>query len=309
MAILVVGTIFLDVKGFPLETYIPDGRNAGRVEYVHGGVARNVVEDIANVELKPVFLSMVDDTPMGSDVLEKLKRHKVNCEHVLVEPNGMGPWLAVFDNNGDVAGSISKRPLVRALVDYVDRQGDEIFKGIDSVVLQMDLERDLVKKIINLAEKHKAKIYGIISNMSIAVERRDFIKKLDCFVCNQHEAGLLFIDDYSECTMEEMKDILLEKIRSANITSMVVTMGSKGSVYATMSGESGICPSKKVRVIDTTGAGDSFVAGVAMGLTYGKSLHEACEIGTKLAASVITSVENVCPRFMPEELGLEVESV
>lgn len=306
MSILVVGTIFLDVKGFPYDTYVPEGRNAGRVEYVHGGVARNVAEDIANIELKPVFLSMVDNTPMGQDVIEKLRRHKVDCKHILIEPNGMGTWLAVFDNNGDVAGSISKRPDVRALANYVDKKGDEIFEGIDSVVLQMDLERDLVKKIICFAEKHNAKIYGIISNMNLAVERRDFMKHLDCLVCNLTEAGILFIDDYSNCDVNEMQKILLKKIKNANINSMVVTMGGTGSVFANMDGETGFCPAKKVTVKDTTGAGDSFGAGVAIGLSHGKSLMEACEIGTKLAASVITSVENVCPRFMPGELGLDI---
>ena len=50
MGIVVIGTVFVDVKGFPEGAYIPNGRNAGRVEYVHGGVARNVVEDIANLE-------------------------------------------------------------------------------------------------------------------------------------------------------------------------------------------------------------------------------------------------------------------
>ena len=59
-------------------------------------------------------------------------------------------------------------------------------------------------------------------------------------------------------------------------------------------------------MIDTTGAGDAFFAGVAIGLTYGKSLGEACEIGTKLAASVIATKENVCPRFLPEEFGIKL---
>ena len=43
------------------------------------------------------------------------------------------------------------------------------------------------------------------------------------------------------------------------------------------------------------------------GLTYGKELSDAVEIGTKLAASVITSSENVCPRFLPRELGLDMD--
>ena len=64
-----------------------------------------------------------------------------------------------------------------------------------------------------------------------------------------------------------------------------------------------------MEVKDTTGAGDAFSAGVAIGLTYGQSLAQACEIGTHLAASVIVTSENVCPRFMPRELGLDLDVV
>ena len=90
--------------------YIPNGRNAGRIEYVHGGVARNVVEDIANLELRPTFVGTVDDTSMGKDVVEKLARHKVNVDFVKAVPDGMGTWLALFNEDGDVTGQISKRP-------------------------------------------------------------------------------------------------------------------------------------------------------------------------------------------------------
>ena len=42
----------------------------------------------------------------------------------------------------------------------------------------------------------------------------------------------------------------------------------------------------------------------AIGLPYGKSLAASCEIGTRLASSVIATKESVCPRFRPEEFGL-----
>jgi pseudouridine kinase len=84
-------------------------------------------------------------------------------------------------------------------------------------------------------------------------------------------------------------------------------MGGRGSVYANNLGESGICLAKKVHVNDTTGAGDAFCSGVAIGLTYGKTLAEAVKIGTTLASSVIVSNENVCPRFLPQEFGIDVK--
>ena len=128
MGIVVIGAAFVDIKGFPQEIYIPDGRNVGRIEYIHGGVSRNVVEDIANVELRPTYVGIVDDTPLGQDVLKKLQNHKVNTDYVLVLPDGMGTWLAVFDNNGDVAGSISKRPNMLPLVDLLRERETRFLK-------------------------------------------------------------------------------------------------------------------------------------------------------------------------------------
>ena len=309
MSIVVMGATFVDIKGFPVDAYIPTGRNVGYIEYVHGGVARNVVEDIANLELRPTFLGIVDESPLGVDVIKKLKDHKVNTEYIMTRPDGMGTWLAVFDNNGDVAGSISVRPDMMPLVDLLKEKGDEIFSKADSVVFEVDLEKEIVKAALELCEKHNVRAYSMVSNMSIAAERRDFLQRFECFICNQGEAGILFLDDYSRKTPEEMADILAVKVKRANIKSMVVTMGEKGAVYATSDGMKGVCPARNVHVKDTTGAGDAFCAGVTAGLTYGKTLPEAIDIGSHLAASVITSSENVCPRFLPREVGIDIDVV
>lgn len=305
MGIVVIGAAFVDIKGFPEDIYLPTGRNVGSVEYIHGGVARNVAEDIANMELRPTYLGIVDDTPMGDAVLKKLQNHKVNTEYMLVRPDGLGIWLAVFDNHGDVAGSISKRPDLMPLLDLLEEKGDEIISQADSVVFEVDINKEIVKKIFELAEKYNKKVYALVSNMSIAIERRDFLRRLDCFICNQQEAGMLFLDDYTGKNAEEMREILADKIVRAEIPSMIVTMGAEGAVYADQNGVSGVCPARKVHVKDTTGAGDAFCAGVVASLTYGKTLGEAAEVGSILAASVITSSENVCPRFQPAELGFE----
>lgn len=307
MGIVVIGAAFVDIKGFPYDVYIPDGRNAGRVEYVHGGVARNVVEDIANVELRPVYLGLVDDSPLGEDVLQKLRNHKVNCDYVKRVDDGMGTWLAVFDNNGDVAGSISKRPNMMPILEVFEEHGDEIFSQADSIVVQVDLAKEIIKKTIEFAKKYDKKLFALVSNMSIAAERRDFLQDFDCFICNRLEAGILFSDDYSNVPREELKYIIAEKVSRAQIPSMIVTMGGEGAVYATKDGEKGACPARNVQVKDTTGAGDAFCAGASIGLTYGKTFAEAIEIGSHLAASVITSSENVCPRFLPQEFGIDIK--
>ena len=303
--IIVIGAVFVDIKGFPEGIYLPTGRNAGKIKYVHGGVSRNVVEDIANIELRPTFLGIVDDSALGGDVIRKLQNHKVNTEYMRTIPNGMGTWLAVFDHNGDLAGSVSQRPNLMPILDILEENGDEIFAEADSVVVEVHIDKEIVKKTFMYAEKYHKEVYALVSNMTIAVERRDFIRRTACFVCNQQEAGILFSEDYEGKTPAELETVLAHHVQAAALPGIVVTMGEQGAVYATLDGERGWCPAKRVDVKDTTGAGDAFFAGVTMGLTYGKTLAESCTIGARLAASVICTSENVCPRFLPSEFGLK----
>lgn len=307
MAIVVVGAVFVDIKGFPDGAYIPTGRNAGRVVTVHGGVGRNVAEDIANVELRPRFVSLVDDTASGTEVLHKLDKHRVDTRYVLTRPDGMGLWLAVFDQNGELAGSVSKRPELGALTGLLDERGDDIFRDADSIVAEIDLDEEIVKRILHYAERYGKRVYGVVSNMAIACQRRDFLCSIDCTVCNVEEAGILFVDNFTNYEPQKLAAELKNRIVRAGIPSMVVTLGNMGSVWAEANGSFGFCPPETVTVRDTSGAGDAFCAGTAIGLTYGKPLSEAVRIGTRLAASVLTVSESTCPRFKPRELGLDID--
>jgi len=168
MGIVVIGAVFVDIKGFPEDNYIPNGRNAGTVEYIHGGVSRNVVENIANLELRPTFVSLVDDSALGVEVVQKLRRHKVKLDYVRTVPGGMGTWLAVFDSTGDVAGSISKRPDLIPILQILEEHGDEIFSDAESIVVEIDINKEIIKKVFELAEKYGKKVYAVVSNMSIA---------------------------------------------------------------------------------------------------------------------------------------------
>lgn len=307
MGIVVIGAVFVDIKGYPESVFSPKGRNVGKVEQIHGGVGRNIAEDIANCELRPTFVSLVDKSGTGEDVVSKLRNHRVNTDFIRKTRDGLGTWLAVFDNDGDVCASISKRPNLLPIADILEEQGDEIFAKADSIIIEIDMDKEIVKKTFALAKKHNKKVISAVANMSIALERRDFLKSIDCFVCNIQEAGILFSDDYTDRTADEMVELLSAKVQAARIPSMIVTMGGDGAVYADIHGNKGFCPARRVKVRDTTGAGDAFCAGVAIGLTYGKDLKESCEIGAHLAASVIVTPDNVCPRFLPRELGLDMD--
>lgn len=129
----------------------------------------------------------------------------------------MGTWLAVFDHEGDVVASISKRPDHKPIEQILDEYGDEIFKDADSIAIEIDTDKEIVKKTFAYAEKYGKEVYALVSNMTIAVERRDFLRRTACFVCNQQEAGILFSEDYEHMTAAELAKVLPERVRSAQI--------------------------------------------------------------------------------------------
>ncbi len=308
MSIIVIGAVFVDIKGYPSRTYIPGGRNAGKVRFVHGGVSRNIAEDLGNLGLEPVFLSLVDPTGSGEDVLLRLQEHGVNTGYIRKVRDGMGTWVAVFDNNNDVCASISNRPDLKPLLSLLQEEGNRLFSTAESVLLELDLDEPVVEEIYRLKEKYNTRIYAAVSNINIALERRAFLQKTNCFICNRQEAGVLFSVEFGNESPGFLARQLSELVTGAEIPAMVVTLGADGAVWADRHGRFGACPAQQVPVADTTGAGDAFFAGVTAGLTYGKDLAEACGIGVRLASSVICSLENTCPRFLPSEFGFDLQS-
>ena len=300
--IVVVGAIFVDIKGFPQDTYVSDGRNAGHIEYIHGGVARNVVEDIANLGLNSTFVGIVDNTALGIDVKQRLQNRNVNTDYMKSIENGT--WLAVFDHNGELAGSISHRPNLMPIYSILEENGDAIIENSDSVVAEIDMDEEIVEKVVYLCQKHNKKIFGVVSNMNIAIKRKDLLKQFDCLICNQLESSILFSRDFKEISAEELSHTLIDELQQSEFKSLIVTLGETGSLYVKSTGECGFCPARQIEVKDTTGAGDAFCAGVSAGLTYGKSMLEAMKIGSHLASSVIASRENVCPCFMSNKFNI-----
>ena len=122
---VVVGVAFVDIKGFPFGKYDPQGRNLGSVRIVHGGVSRNVVENFANLGMPVSFAGMLEDSAIGNDVARRLADAGADLSHMLwVEENGLGMWLVLLDENGNLAGSISRMPDLSKLEDYFLRNAD-----------------------------------------------------------------------------------------------------------------------------------------------------------------------------------------
>lgn len=291
---LVIGFVFVDIKGFAGENYNPRGRNLGEVRFIHGGVSRNVAENIANTGMPVVFASLTEDSALGNDVKKRLFAHGCDTSYMkTVSHGGIGTWMVILDGTGDVAGQISSPPDTAALEQLIAEQGDELVAGCDSIILELDTSEGLDAAVFALAKKYRKPVYTVVGNMSIILARPDFVAALDCFVCNEIEAGRMFGLDLTKTPPEEMLALLKERIAAVGCRAMVITMGEQGAVYYECdTGIGGIAPAIPTKTVDSTGAGDAFLSGVVMGLSRGMPLSRAVDAGTALASATIQTDES-----------------
>lgn len=294
---VVVGVIFTDIKGFSQGAYVPQGRNLGRISFTHGGVSRNIAENFAVSGMPVTFVSMTEDGALGKEAVERLTSCGVNTEFVLpTRENGIGKWMVILNEDGDVAGQISCPPDMQPLAEFVASYGSAFVRDADQIVLEMDVGETISEQILSLAEQYGKKVYPIVGNMSVLLRRQDLIRRTACFICNEIEIGRLFEADYTRFSPQEMLKMLCAEVPAHGYPATVVTMGAQGSVfYDPASGDFGIVPAIPTVTVDTSGAGDAFLSGTVMGLSNGLCLRDAIGIGTKLASLTVRSTESACP--------------
>ena len=298
MTILVLGVAFTDIKGFPCGAYDPFGTNKGNVVVTHGGVARNAAEDLANLGAQVEFPCMLDDSPFSGDVSARLKRAGVSLAHaVRVKSGGIGIWLAVFDEKGDLAGSISQMPDTAPLECLLDEQGDALISACDVVCAEFDAGERMSECTLEIAERYRKDVFTVIGNMSVTGRRQDLMARTRCVIMNGIEAGKLFSCEIDAALPQDALTLVWAAGKSMGLRAIIVTLGAAGCVYADFgSGECGCLPAQSCKVVDTTGAGDAFFSAAIMSIARGQSLRRACENGSHIAARVISLTESACPR-------------
>lgn len=293
----------MDCKGFAANRYDPLGRNVGAVRFIHGGVGRNVAENLALAGSAPVFVSSADVGGLGDEILARLAAEGVDISRVRrAESHGMGIWLAVMDERGELASSISQMPDLSIMEAIIREEGEEIIRGAESVILEVDLNDFISGEVLRLARKYSKKVYGITGNMEVVLRNRQFLREFECYICNETEAGRLFGAPVPADEPERVLDMLASYADAERLKSMVVTLGGAGSVfYDGAERHGGFCPSMQTEVRDTSGAGDAYFSGTVEAMIRGIPLGDAVVYGTKLAAWTIREEGPTC-RALPEPL-------
>lgn len=293
----VFGPVFVDVKGFAFGHYQPEGKNLGDVKITHGGVCRNVAENMAKLGGAVTFATAFEANAIGEEARRRLAGAGVDLRFATLGESSMGMWLAIMNERGELAGSISRQPDFSAMEALVARQGEEIVRACKNLVLEIDMRASIAERLLSLAERYGRDVYVLVGNMSVVLAHPEYLSRAKLFILNEIEAEKLFGLEFEPRKPEAVLAQVQCAARRLGMREIVVTLGAHGAVYHDFArGEGGFVAAEEVRVVDSSGAGDAFFSGTSAARIRGYELGEAVRFGARLAALTLQSEESVCPR-------------
>lgn len=262
-----------------------------------GGKGANQAVAAAKLGAEVVMLGAVGEDAFGDQMIAALAEEGVQCEHIQRVPDlatGVALITRVAGDNFIVLGSgANAAPTaqgVHAALDAVARGGD---------VFLTQLECDFAATMEALRDAHERGMYTVL-NPAPARELPEWVYPcLDMVVVNESECELL-TGIYPK--NEETAQQAMEKLASFGVTTVVVTLGERGSVLLSRGKRLEAVP-VKVNAIDTTCAGDTYIGALVSSYARGITLENAVELATKASAMATTKIgaQQSIPRLQDME--------
>ena len=298
--VLVIGSAGIDLVGRASRPLQLGTSNPGRLRLSHGGVARNVAENLARLGTEALLMSAVGDDAQGSQLLDRLRSAGVNVENVLTVPGAAtGAYLAVLEQDGGLHLGLDDMGVVAALTPDFLRQRTDLFRHSAVVFLDANLPPQTLAVAIQLARGHRVPVAADPTSASLAGNLAPHLEHLWLIAPNEAEAAVLCPVDVPHADVSQALAAARHLV-SLGVDIAMVTMAEFGVGYASAEG-SGHLPALRTEVVDPTGAGDALTAAALFALLNGIPLDEAVRLGLSAAALTLRTPGTVAP-----DLSLEL---
>ena len=279
--IVVVGSFNMDLTAYMERMPRPGETLSGHTfKTGPGGKGSNQAVAAARLGADVTFIGRVGEDVFAQAALDFWKQEGINTEYVVRDPDhatGVAPiWVDDKGENSIVVVLGSNRAMTKS---DIDRAAD-VIAAADIVIVQLEINYDMVAYTMQVA---KAKDVRTILNPAPAGKlAADVVALADYLTPNETELEVLSgkTGDYA---------VAAQSLLTREGQTAVVTLGSQGAMWLNAEGQ-GTVPTFKVKVVDTTGAGDAFNGGFAVALGEGKPLEEAIRFGNAVAGLSVTKM-------------------
>jgi ribokinase len=251
-----------------------------------GGKGLNQAVQIHRLDAPLAFFGRIGNDHYGTEVLEVLTSEVFPTDGIKIvdgDHTAIGMIYVAPDGRNLIGGFRAAN--MNYQVDEIDEAAHEAIKNASIVSLQLETPDDVVEKCLRLA-----KDAGVPTLLNAAPWRDlpySFQELVDYWCVNEIECG-----QFANCEIRTAIDCNVLNDHKPIIEgeqTWVVTLGDRGAAVVDTSGVTEI-PGIKVNAVDSTGAGDSFTGGFAVGIAEGMNPVEAARFANSVAAQSVTKL-------------------
>ncbi|MER2140837.1 MAG: ribokinase [Priestia megaterium] len=239
---------------------------------VPGGKGANQAVAAARLGADVSMIGCVGEDHYGKAILENFKSNGVSVKNVKPVTDSDSGTAHIILAEGDNSIVVVKGANDYITPDYVEKAKEKI-KDADIVLIQQEIPEETVEYVAQLCQELKVPL--LLNPAPARPLKAEVIEQVSYITPNEHEAELLFEGKEKEEVLKQYPNKLF------------ITEGKQGVRY--FNGEKEVLvPSYQVETIDTTGAGDTFNAALAVALAEGMGFEKGIQFANRAASLSVT---------------------
>ncbi len=277
--ILVIGSINMDlVTEVPHMPLPGETIHSSGFHMIPGGKGMNQAVAARRMDAHVTFIGRVGGDIYGQALMQQFDGEQIDRSHVTVD-KGASSGLAFINVDSSGENSIVLHSGANGRVNKSDIDHHKgILQEADLVVLQLEIPKPVVEYTVKLCKRLGV---PVLLNPAPAITlTAEVFTGLDYIVLNEIEG-----EQMTGVPASSPKKILSE-LHQMGVKNAILTLGADG-VYFSEGGNMSKLPSRKVEVVDTTAAGDTFVGTFAVFISEGFSFSEAVQKGIDAASKTV----------------------
>lgn len=287
--VVAIGGANLDITAQATGVGLAHDSNPGIISTSFGGVARNIAENLARLNLDCHLISAVGADANGLALLRHTEQLGVNVAEVLqVADARTGMYVSVNDAQGDLSIAVNDMAVLEQLTATYLTEKQTLLAQAALIVADTNLAQDCLAGLFQQAGQ--VPIFVDPVSMQKALKIRSHLAKIHTLKPNRLEAeylsGLSLAD-------EAAAPAVAEWFLQQGVSNIVMSLGEQG-LYCANQQEQGWVKPLPVTVCNTSGAGDALMSGLVYGYLSGYSLLQSARFAQVCAALTVSVAQANC---------------
>jgi ribokinase len=285
-SIVVVGSVNLDLVCTGRRIPAPGETVTGETfETFHGGKGANQAVAVGRLGFPVSMIAKVGDDEFGPRLRQSLRAATVNVRAVgTAKGTASGVALITVDGRGQNSITVIPGANAQLLPRDLEKSLPQL-RAAGMILTQLEIPMETVEYLCSLAGRFQIPL--MLDPAPARALPREMLRQVTYLTPNETETCALCAIPSQDLNRETVAE-LAQTLQARGAANVIIKMGKQGAFVAGADGLQRMVPSFKVRVIDSTAAGDAFNGGLAVALMRGLGLAEAVRFAGAVGALSVT---------------------